>query len=302
MESRLVQRSLQDDAFRQMLPEDPRSAVVEELGTHFLEGCGWWPSGRRRPPTTWFCPSARPKPRRPAISPTGSSKRWPEAGTITLCRKAASLSPREAARKAARDFRPILEFHCRGHAHVYAGRYAERTRRCQPPAPLTPTRARKVEDRAGPYVAARSRCRPCPGRSRGCPPPWAAWDAGRTSPFALPSRPRARRSSSPPPPVRGARAAAPPTTATPPGPCCRSRGDPPPAPRTPGWIARRGRCPRAPARYRERRGLPTAPARCQARRDTTATGKSAPHAPCSPPSYDSPANTGYPRTLWPPGP
>ena len=37
MERRLVQRSLQDDAFRQMLLEDPRAAVEEELGTLFPE-------------------------------------------------------------------------------------------------------------------------------------------------------------------------------------------------------------------------------------------------------------------------
>ena len=37
MERRLVQRSLQDDAFRQLLLEDPRAAVEEELGTQFPE-------------------------------------------------------------------------------------------------------------------------------------------------------------------------------------------------------------------------------------------------------------------------
>ena len=33
MEQRLVQRSLEDDAFRQQLLEDPKTAVEEELGT-----------------------------------------------------------------------------------------------------------------------------------------------------------------------------------------------------------------------------------------------------------------------------
>jgi hypothetical protein len=33
MERRLVQRSLQDDSFRQRLLEDPRAAVEQELGT-----------------------------------------------------------------------------------------------------------------------------------------------------------------------------------------------------------------------------------------------------------------------------
>ena len=37
MESGLVQRSLLDDAFCQMLLEDPGAALEEELGTHFLE-------------------------------------------------------------------------------------------------------------------------------------------------------------------------------------------------------------------------------------------------------------------------
>ena len=38
MERRLVQRSLQDDAFRRRLLEDPRTAVEEELGTRLPEG------------------------------------------------------------------------------------------------------------------------------------------------------------------------------------------------------------------------------------------------------------------------
>ena len=37
MERRLIQRSLQDDAFRQKLLEDPRAAVEEELGTRLPE-------------------------------------------------------------------------------------------------------------------------------------------------------------------------------------------------------------------------------------------------------------------------
>jgi hypothetical protein len=37
MERRLVQRSLQDDAFRQRLLEDPKAAVEEELGTRLPE-------------------------------------------------------------------------------------------------------------------------------------------------------------------------------------------------------------------------------------------------------------------------
>ena len=37
MESRLIQRSLEDDAFRQRLLEDTRAAVEEELGTRLPE-------------------------------------------------------------------------------------------------------------------------------------------------------------------------------------------------------------------------------------------------------------------------
>jgi len=37
MERRLVQRSLEDDAFRQRLLEDPKAAVEEELGTQLPE-------------------------------------------------------------------------------------------------------------------------------------------------------------------------------------------------------------------------------------------------------------------------
>ena len=38
MERRLLQRSLQDDAFRRRLLEDPRAAVEEELGSRLPEG------------------------------------------------------------------------------------------------------------------------------------------------------------------------------------------------------------------------------------------------------------------------
>ena len=37
MERRLVQRSLQDDAFRQRLIEDPKAAVEDEIGTRLPE-------------------------------------------------------------------------------------------------------------------------------------------------------------------------------------------------------------------------------------------------------------------------
>ena len=38
MERRLIERSLQDDVFKQRLLADPRAAVEEELGTRLLEG------------------------------------------------------------------------------------------------------------------------------------------------------------------------------------------------------------------------------------------------------------------------
>ena len=37
MERRIVQRSLEDDAFRQQLLEDPKAALEEELGTRLPE-------------------------------------------------------------------------------------------------------------------------------------------------------------------------------------------------------------------------------------------------------------------------
>ena len=38
MERRLIERSLEDDAFRQQLLADPKAAVERELGTRFPEG------------------------------------------------------------------------------------------------------------------------------------------------------------------------------------------------------------------------------------------------------------------------
>ena len=38
IERRLIEKSLQDEAFRQRLIEDPKGAVEEELGTRLLEG------------------------------------------------------------------------------------------------------------------------------------------------------------------------------------------------------------------------------------------------------------------------
>ena len=38
MERRLVERSMEDESFRQRLLEDPRAAVEQELGTQLPEG------------------------------------------------------------------------------------------------------------------------------------------------------------------------------------------------------------------------------------------------------------------------
>ena len=38
MERRIVQRSIEDDAFRQQLLEDPKAAVEQELGSRLPEG------------------------------------------------------------------------------------------------------------------------------------------------------------------------------------------------------------------------------------------------------------------------
>ncbi len=38
MKRRLIERSLEDDAFRQQLLEDPKAAVEQELGTRLPEG------------------------------------------------------------------------------------------------------------------------------------------------------------------------------------------------------------------------------------------------------------------------
>ena len=38
MERRLIEKSLQDEAFRQRLMEDPKGAVEQELGTRFARG------------------------------------------------------------------------------------------------------------------------------------------------------------------------------------------------------------------------------------------------------------------------
>ena len=38
IERRLIEKSLQDEAFRQRLIEDPKGAVEQELGTRLLEG------------------------------------------------------------------------------------------------------------------------------------------------------------------------------------------------------------------------------------------------------------------------
>ena len=60
VERGLTERSLQDDAFRQRLLEDPKAVVKQELGTRLpegVQGVGLW--GRPQKPSTWFSPAPR---------------------------------------------------------------------------------------------------------------------------------------------------------------------------------------------------------------------------------------------------
>ena len=41
MERRLVEKSLEDDAFRQKIIEDPKGPWSRSLGRACLRGCGW---------------------------------------------------------------------------------------------------------------------------------------------------------------------------------------------------------------------------------------------------------------------
>ena len=93
-----------------------------------------------------------------------------------------------------------------------------------------------------------------------------------------------------PPPVPDARAAVPMPAAPRPGPCCRSKDDPRPAPRTPALTAGSARCPCAPVRCPEPLDRQGAPTRCLGHRSTTATCSLAP-ASRSRPSCGSPAST-----------
>ena len=71
MERRLVQRSLEDDAFRQRLLEDPNAAVEQELGTRLPEDVRVVAVEETRRPSTWCCPAPR-RSEKAASSPTES--------------------------------------------------------------------------------------------------------------------------------------------------------------------------------------------------------------------------------------
>ena len=75
MERRLVERSLKDDAFRQELLGDLKAAVEEELGTRLPEEVRVVAVEKTADTAYLVLPSVRLRPRRPASSPTGNSRR-----------------------------------------------------------------------------------------------------------------------------------------------------------------------------------------------------------------------------------
>ena len=79
MERSIVQRSLQDENFRQRLLDDPKAAVEEELGTRLPEGV----EVRAVEETAQTIYLVLPVPRRSEkakSSQTRSLRRWPVAG------------------------------------------------------------------------------------------------------------------------------------------------------------------------------------------------------------------------------
>ena len=79
MERRLVERSLQDDAFRQRLLADPKAAVEEELGTQLPEEVQVKAVEETADTIYLVLPSASPLQAKEASSPIGSWRRWQAA-------------------------------------------------------------------------------------------------------------------------------------------------------------------------------------------------------------------------------
>ena len=76
MERRLIEKSLQDDAFRQRLLEDPKAAVKQELGTRLPEQVRVVAVEETADTIYLVLPFPSRMLRRPASSQTGNSKRW----------------------------------------------------------------------------------------------------------------------------------------------------------------------------------------------------------------------------------
>ena len=79
MERRLIEKSVEDEAFRQQLLTDPRAIIQRELGTQLPEEV-WVVAVEETADTIYLvCLTSRRSTRRLASSPTGSLSRWPAA-------------------------------------------------------------------------------------------------------------------------------------------------------------------------------------------------------------------------------
>ena len=76
MERRLIERSLQDESFRQSLVEDPKGTVERELGTRLPEDVRVVPWRRLKTPSTWCFPAPRWRAVRAWSFRTRNSSRW----------------------------------------------------------------------------------------------------------------------------------------------------------------------------------------------------------------------------------
>ena len=76
MERRLIERSLQDESFRQSLVEDPKGTVERELGTRLPEDVRVVPWRRLKTPSTWCFPAPRWRAVRAENFPNESLSQW----------------------------------------------------------------------------------------------------------------------------------------------------------------------------------------------------------------------------------